>query len=87
MTSSLADQRRIMALITFADTEDEANRFIDALSEPARENADRVPLDPGERPVLDELRTEKVMLPRVDYLERRADAGVMVEGAADECCR
>lgn len=124
----LADQRRIMALITFADTDDEADRFVDALTELAREHADRAPLEPGERPVLDELRTETVMLPRdaylghtemvpwrkaagrisaemicpyppgipivapgelitdaiVDYLERQAAAGVMVEGAADE---
>lgn len=124
----LADQRRIMALITFADTDDEADRFVDALTKLAREHADRAPLEPGERPVLDELRTETVMLPRdaylghtemvpwrkaagrisaemicpyppgipivapgelitdaiVDYLERQAAAGVMVEGAADE---
>ncbi|MFS0897959.1 aminotransferase class I/II-fold pyridoxal phosphate-dependent enzyme [Mycolicibacterium litorale] len=64
----LADHRRIMALITFADSESEADRFVEALTELAGAHEGREPLDLGERPVLDELRTETVMLPRDAYL-------------------
>lgn len=38
----------VRALITFADTDDEGDRFVDAPSELAREHADRAPLDTGE---------------------------------------
>jgi arginine/lysine/ornithine decarboxylase len=124
----LADHRRVMALITFADTDATTNRLVDALAQLAQQRAGAKPRALTEVPSFAELRTETVMLPRdaflgttemvswkkaagrvsaemicpyppgisvaapgellndaiVDYLQRLAAEGVMVEGAADE---
>jgi arginine decarboxylase len=124
----LADHRRVMILITYADGDANIDRLVDALRAlvAERETADRGDIPEVPRP--GDLRMETVMLPRdaflgatemvpwreaagrisaemicpyppgipivapgeeltdvvVDYLERLAAAGVMVEGAADE---
>ncbi|WNG88064.1 DegT/DnrJ/EryC1/StrS family aminotransferase [Mycobacterium sp. ITM-2016-00317] len=64
----LADHRRVMALITYADTDATAHRFIDAMSALADAHCDRGAQPIGDAPPLPELRTETVMLPRDAYL-------------------
>lgn len=60
----LADDRRIMPLITFADTNETAQRLVDALSALAEAHAGATPISPGRLPTMVEMRTETVMLPR-----------------------
>ncbi|MFC7674456.1 aminotransferase class I/II-fold pyridoxal phosphate-dependent enzyme [Mycolicibacterium sp. GCM10028919] len=64
----LADHRRLMALITFADTEATAHRLIAGLTALAEEHAGRTPLAVDDVPPFRDLRTETVMLPRDAYL-------------------
>lgn len=124
----LQDHRRVMPLITFADTEETARRLIDAMAALADEHAGAEPRALTDVPPLGDLRTETVVSPRdaylgvtsmvpwqqaagrvsaemicpyppgipviapgevlndaiVDYLQRLAAEGVMVEGASDE---
>jgi arginine decarboxylase len=60
----LADHRRVMSLITYADTDATAQRLIDAMAALADEHADGKPRKLAEFPSLEELRTSTVMLPR-----------------------
>jgi arginine/lysine/ornithine decarboxylase len=60
----LADHRRVMALITYADTDATVRRLIDGLSALAEEHSEGTPLELSELADLDQLRTETVMLPR-----------------------
>lgn len=64
----LADHRRVMALITFADTEATIGRLAQACRRLAEEHADREPLDQGDIPALAEVRMETVMSPRDAFL-------------------
>jgi arginine decarboxylase len=66
----LADQRRVMALITYADTEEIADRFVESLTTLADAHADADPITPMGPASLPDLRTETVMLPRDAYLGR-----------------
>ncbi len=124
----LADHRRVMPLISFADTDATVERLTGAMAALAREHPGAEPRALTDVPDLRAMRTETVMLPRdaylgatetvpwrkaagrisaemvcpyppgipivapgevfneaiVDYLQRLAAEGVMVEGATDE---
>jgi arginine decarboxylase len=60
----LADHRRVMALISFADNEATAQRLIEAMSALVKEHADREPIELTHLADLTQLRTDTVMLPR-----------------------
>jgi arginine/lysine/ornithine decarboxylase len=60
----LADHRRLMALISFADTDATARRLTDALTALVTEHADATPRTINGLADLPGLRTETVMLPR-----------------------
>lgn len=60
----LADHRRIMPILTFADTNETAQRLVDALEALCNEHADADPLEIAAFPMLAEIHTETVMLPR-----------------------
>jgi arginine decarboxylase len=60
----LADHRRVMALISYADTDATAQRFIDAMSALVEEHAGREPIALTHLADLTQLRTDTVMLPR-----------------------
>jgi arginine/lysine/ornithine decarboxylase len=64
----LADHRRVMVLITYADGDDNVDRLISALRDlaAAPDSADPNPLPP--LPAADALRMETVMLPRDAFL-------------------
>jgi arginine/lysine/ornithine decarboxylase len=64
----LADQRRVMALITYADTDEIADRLVEAMTALAEAHADRDPIGPMRLASLPDLRMETVMLPREAYL-------------------
>jgi arginine decarboxylase len=64
----LADHRRVMALITFADTEATARRLTDALTALAEEHAGAEPRSLADLPALREVRMETVMAPRDAFL-------------------
>jgi arginine/lysine/ornithine decarboxylase len=64
----LADQRRVMALITYADTEETAERVNDAFTALCRAHGDREPIEPLRLASLPDLRMETVMSPRDAYL-------------------
>jgi arginine decarboxylase len=64
----LADHRRVMALITFADNERTATRLVSALTDLAAAHAGATPRDPSSFAPLPKLRTETVMTPRQAYL-------------------
>ena len=66
----LADYRRVMALITYADTDDVANRVVDAFTALSEAHADADPISPLALASLPELRTETVMSPREASLGR-----------------
>jgi arginine/lysine/ornithine decarboxylase len=66
----LADQRRVMALITYADTEQIADRFVESLTALADTHAGADPIRPMGPASLPDLRTETVILPRDAYLGR-----------------
>jgi arginine decarboxylase len=66
----MADQRRVMALITYADTEAIADRLVDSLRALSEAHADAEPIRPLEHASLPDLRMETVMLPRDAYLGR-----------------
>src|SRR4051794_866333 len=59
-----------MALVTYADTEEIANRFVDSLTALADEHAGATPIEPMGLASLPDLRMETVMLPRDAYLGR-----------------
>lgn len=60
----LADHRRVMAILTFADTEATAQRLVNAMAELSKQRAGAQPRPLTEVPPFGELRTETVMLPR-----------------------
>jgi arginine/lysine/ornithine decarboxylase len=64
----LADHRRVMALLTYADTEETVGRLGQALRDLAEEHAGGEPLDLGPLPPLRETRMETVLLPREAFL-------------------
>src|SRR3954452_18342818 len=64
----LADHRRVMAIITYADTDTTAQRFIEAMSALADEHAGKTPQEISDALPFSLLRTETVMLPRDAYL-------------------
>jgi arginine/lysine/ornithine decarboxylase len=64
----LADHRRVMALITFADTDETVTRLREALASLAEEHSSRDALDLGRLPALRETRMETVMSPREAFL-------------------
>jgi arginine/lysine/ornithine decarboxylase len=64
----LSDHRRVMALITYADTDATTQRFIDAMADMAHQHASAVPRPVTDAPAYSELRTETVMLPRDAFL-------------------
>jgi arginine decarboxylase len=66
----LADQRRVMALITFADTRATATRLIDAITDLASTHAGRQAIQPMAAADLDALRMDTVVLPRDAFLGR-----------------
>ncbi len=66
----LADQRRVMALITYADTEATADRLVESLAALAEEHADATPISPMGLASLPDLRMETVLSPREAYLGR-----------------
>jgi arginine decarboxylase len=66
----LADQRRVMALITYADTEQIAERLVESLTALADAHAGAEPIQPMGPASLPDLRTETVILPRDAYLGR-----------------
>ena len=66
--AELADHRRVMALLTFADTDATAQRLIDAMAELSTQHAGAQPRPLTEVPPFRELRTETVMLPRDAFL-------------------
>lgn len=66
----LADHRRVMALITVADTNETAQRLVDALDALSDCHIGGSPLDLSGFPTLTELRTETVLLPRDAVLGR-----------------
>jgi arginine/lysine/ornithine decarboxylase len=78
----LADHRRLMVLITYADSEQNIDRLIAALRALSEESAEMIcPYPPG-IPIT--APGEQLTPEVVDYLQQLAAAGVMVEGAADE---
>jgi arginine decarboxylase len=60
----LADHRRVMPIITFADTEATAQRLVNAMAELSKQRAGAQTRPLTEVPPFGELRTETVMLPR-----------------------
>jgi arginine/lysine/ornithine decarboxylase len=60
----LADHRRVMGLVTFADTDATIDRFATALIALCDAHSGATPRDIGGFPAVDELRTDTVMLPR-----------------------
>lgn len=66
----LADQRRLMVLVTYADTDEIADRVVAAFSALAEAHAEQDPIEPMALASLPDLRTETVMLPRDAYLGR-----------------
>jgi arginine decarboxylase len=64
----LADHRRVMALLTFADTDATAQRLVNAMTELSKQHADANPRSLTEVAPFGELRTETVMLPRDAFL-------------------
>jgi arginine decarboxylase len=66
----LADQRRVMALITYADSRGVADRFVDSMTALVEAHADAEPITPMKEASLPELRMETVVLPREAFLGR-----------------
>jgi arginine/lysine/ornithine decarboxylase len=64
----LADHRRVMALLTFADTNETAQRLVDALEALANAHVGVTPLGISGIPSMADLRTETVMSPREAFL-------------------
>jgi arginine decarboxylase len=64
----LADQRRVMALITFADNQATADRVVESLTALAEAHADAQPIEPMQHAALPDLRMETVVLPRDAFL-------------------
>lgn len=64
----LSDHRRVMALITYADTDATAQRLIDAMAALAEEHAGAKPRPVDDVPSWSQLRTETVVLPRDAFL-------------------
>jgi arginine decarboxylase len=64
----LSDHRRVMALISFADTDETAARLVGALTELCDQRKGAKPRALIDVPNFDELRTETVMLPRDAFL-------------------
>jgi arginine decarboxylase len=69
----LADHRRIMPLITFADGDENIDRLIDALRNLAERHGEADPAPDYEIPAPAELRMETVMLPREAFLGTTED--------------
>jgi arginine decarboxylase len=64
----LADERRVMALITYADTDETAGRLVESLTALSQAHAGADPIEPMALASLPGLRMETVMLPRDAYL-------------------
>lgn len=64
----LSDHRRVMALISYADTDATAQRLVDAMAALAEEHAGAQPRTVDDVPAWSDLRTETVMLPRDAFL-------------------
>ncbi|KZS71476.1 hypothetical protein A4G26_24930 [Mycobacterium kansasii] len=64
----LSDHRRVMALISYADTDATAQRLVDAMAALAEEHAGAKPHTVDDVPAWSDLRTETVMLPRDAFL-------------------